>query len=61
MRCSITTMGTSCASSDSVNANFSRTKLLATEVRISSKLALRMAAGYELSRRENRQVTYLRS
>lgn len=32
------------------------TKLLATEVRISSKLALKMAAGYELSRRENRQV-----
>ena len=33
------------------------TKLLATEIRISSKLALKMAAGYELSRRENRQVT----
>ncbi|KAL9020949.1 MAG: hypothetical protein Q9185_001776 [Variospora sp. 1 TL-2023] len=32
------------------------TKLLATEVRISTKLALRMAAGYELSRRENRQL-----
>ena len=32
------------------------TKLLATEVRISSRLALKMAAGYELSRRENRQV-----
>lgn len=32
------------------------TKLLAIEVRISSKLALKMAAGYELSRRENRQV-----
>ena len=32
------------------------TKLLATEVRISTKLALKMAAGYELSRRENRQV-----
>jgi LETM1 and EF-hand domain-containing protein 1, mitochondrial len=32
------------------------TKLLATEVKISSKLALKMAAGYELSRRENRQV-----
>ena len=32
------------------------TKLLATEVRISSKLALKMAAGYELSRREHRQV-----
>ena len=32
------------------------TKLLATEVRISVKLALKMAAGYELSRRENRQV-----
>lgn len=32
------------------------TKLLATEVRISSKLALRMAAGYELTRREHRQL-----
>jgi LETM1 and EF-hand domain-containing protein 1 len=32
------------------------TKLLATEVKISSKLALRMAAGYELTRREHRQV-----
>lgn len=32
------------------------TKLLATEVRISTKLALKMAAGYELSRRENRQL-----
>ena len=32
------------------------TKLLATEVRISSKLALKMAAGYELSRREHRQL-----
>lgn len=32
------------------------TKLLATEVRISSRLAIRMAAGYELSRRENRQL-----
>jgi LETM1 and EF-hand domain-containing protein 1 len=32
------------------------TKLLATEIRISSKLALRMAAGYELSRREHRQL-----
>ena len=38
------------------------TKLLATEVRISLKLALKMAAGYELSRREHRQVRlqYLR-
>lgn len=33
------------------------TKLLATEVKISSKLALKMAAGYELTRREYRQVT----
>lgn len=33
------------------------TKLLATEVKISSKLALKMAAGYELSRREHRQLT----
>lgn len=32
------------------------TKLLATEVRISSRLALKMAGGYELSRREHRQV-----
>ncbi|KAK2752408.1 hypothetical protein FQN55_007448 [Onygenales sp. PD_40] len=32
------------------------TKLLATEVKISTKLALKMAAGYELSRRENRQL-----
>lgn len=32
------------------------TKLLATEVKISSRLALRMAAGYELTRRENRQL-----
>jgi LETM1 and EF-hand domain-containing protein 1 len=35
------------------------TKLLVTEVRISSKLALKMAAGYELSRRERRQVCSL--
>jgi LETM1 and EF-hand domain-containing protein 1 len=34
------------------------TKLLAAEVKISSKLALKMAAGYELTRRENRQVRY---
>lgn len=33
------------------------TKLLATEVKISTKLAMKMAAGYELSRRENRQVS----
>lgn len=32
------------------------TKLLATEARISTKLALKMAAGYELSRRESRQL-----
>lgn len=32
------------------------TKLLATEVRISFKLALKMGAGYELTRREHRQV-----
>ena len=32
------------------------TKLLATEVKISSRLALKMAAGYELTRRENRQL-----
>jgi LETM1 and EF-hand domain-containing protein 1 len=35
------------------------TKLLVAEVRISSKLALKMAAGYELSRRERRQVRTL--
>lgn len=33
------------------------TKLLGTEVKISSRLALKMAAGYELTRRENRQVS----
>ncbi|ORY09442.1 LETM1-like protein-domain-containing protein [Clohesyomyces aquaticus] len=33
------------------------TKLLVTEVKISSKLALKMAAGYELTRREHRQLT----
>ncbi|KAI8624060.1 mitochondrial distribution and morphology protein 38 [Xylariaceae sp. FL1651] len=32
------------------------TKLLATEVKISSRLALKMAAGYELTRREHRQL-----
>lgn len=32
------------------------TKLLATEARISSRLALKMAAGYELTRREHRQL-----
>ncbi|KAL9086188.1 MAG: hypothetical protein Q9165_007253 [Trypethelium subeluteriae] len=32
------------------------TKLLATEVKISTKLAFKMAAGYELSRREHRQL-----
>ncbi|KAI9758679.1 MAG: Glycoside hydrolase, 38 vacuolar alpha mannosidase [Chaenotheca gracillima] len=32
------------------------TKLLCTEVKISSRLALKMAAGYELSRREHRQL-----
>lgn len=32
------------------------TKLLGFEVKISSKLALKMAAGYELTRRERRQV-----
>lgn len=35
------------------------TKLLATEVRISTKLAMKMAAGYELSRRESRQVSWM--
>jgi LETM1 and EF-hand domain-containing protein 1 len=32
------------------------TKLLVAEIRISSKLALKMAAGYELTRRERRQL-----
>ena len=32
------------------------TKLLGTEVKISSRLALKMAAGYELTRREDRQL-----
>ncbi|KAK3956320.1 LETM1-like protein-domain-containing protein [Pseudoneurospora amorphoporcata] len=32
------------------------TKLLAAEVKISSRLAIKMAAGYELTRRENRQL-----
>ena len=32
------------------------TKLLATEVKISSRLGLKMAAGYELTRREHRQL-----
>lgn len=32
------------------------TKLLATEVKISWRLALRMTAGYELTRRENKQL-----
>lgn len=32
------------------------TKLLGTEIRISFKLALKMAAGYELTRREDRQL-----
>ena len=36
------------------------TKLLAAEVKISSKLALKMAAGYELTRREHRQVSLLK-
>jgi LETM1 and EF-hand domain-containing protein 1 len=35
------------------------TKLLGFEVKISSKLALKMAAGYELTRRERRQVRCL--
>jgi LETM1 and EF-hand domain-containing protein 1, mitochondrial len=34
------------------------TKLLAAEVNISLRLALKMAAGYELTRRENRQVSF---
>ena len=37
------------------------TKLLAAEVKISSKLALKMAAGYELTRREHRQVSVFNS
>ncbi len=34
------------------------TKLLGTEIKISSKLALKMAGGYELTRREHRQVSW---
>jgi LETM1 and EF-hand domain-containing protein 1, mitochondrial len=41
-----------------VNHYWDGTKLLGLEVRISTKLALKMAAGYELTRRENRQVCY---
>jgi len=37
------------------------TKLLGVEVKISTKLAIKMAAGYELSRREHRQVCFLHS
>jgi LETM1 and EF-hand domain-containing protein 1 len=37
------------------------TKLLATEVKISSRLALKMAGGYELSRREHRQVSFYKT
>lgn len=39
-----------------LNHYWDGTKLLAKEVKISMKLAIKMAAGYELSRRENRQV-----
>lgn len=35
------------------------TKLLGVEVKISTKLAIKMAAGYELSRREHRQVRFV--
>lgn len=34
------------------------TKLLGTEIKISSKLALKMAGGYELTRREHRQASW---
>lgn len=34
------------------------TKLLSTEVRISMRLVFKMAAGYELTRREHRQVCF---
>jgi LETM1 and EF-hand domain-containing protein 1, mitochondrial len=34
------------------------TKLLGAEIKISTRLALKMAAGYELSRREHRQVHF---
>ncbi|KAH0544452.1 hypothetical protein FGG08_001349 [Glutinoglossum americanum] len=39
-----------------LNHYWDGTKLLGAEVKISTKLALKMAAGYELSRRENRQL-----
>jgi len=41
---------------DGIQHYWDGTKLLATEVRISSRLALKMAAGYELTRRESRQL-----
>lgn len=34
------------------------TKLLATEVRISTRLAMKITGGYELTRREQRQVCF---
>jgi LETM1 and EF-hand domain-containing protein 1 len=43
-----------------VNHYWDGTKLLGAEVKISTRLALKMAAGYELSRRENRQVSLKR-
>jgi LETM1 and EF-hand domain-containing protein 1 len=41
-----------------INHYWDGTKLLGAEIKISTRLALKMAAGYELSRRENRQVGY---
>ncbi|KAI9778594.1 MAG: hypothetical protein M1839_007987 [Geoglossum umbratile] len=39
-----------------INHYWDGTKLLGAEIKISTRLALKMAAGYELSRRENRQL-----
>ncbi|KAK9383755.1 LETM1-like protein-domain-containing protein [Kockiozyma suomiensis] len=41
---------------DGVRHTWDSTKLLGVEIKISSKLALKMAAGYELTRRESRQL-----
>lgn len=43
-----------------LNHYWDGTKLLGFEIRISSKLALKMAAGYELTRRERRQVRIIK-
>lgn len=40
-----------------LNHYWDGTKLLGAEIKISTRLALKMAAGYELSRREHRQAS----